>query len=447
LPPAAAPNPYRAILRRDYPEPLVALLAFLLGIWIWDHYFGFSEGYPPGTEQVALLRIDRDLRLADAMAADPPWLRWMAGVETQENALALARKSLQLLGKAQALGPAGVEAFAVVDAETRGLPVLPSVTHYLSGGVRSEFQASARALAEGGGSWWQARLVPAWEEFRPAPLAWQAGYARTLDQLRTRALFAGSAIWLIGLTGLAFLPPAFRLLRHGVRQKSTGYAAGWPPALGLIVFMAATLAWIGFSMAIDLGLAAVPEMPMAGVVLLDAAARLLPALIAIGLLFRRPGHAVRVFGLNGRVHLRALLGLFAVLMLIDQLLRRILHDPASDPVGGLGLMDAGIWGLVFVVLSACLVAPVAEEILYRGVLFRSLGNKLGVVPAAALSAGIFAMLHFYGSYGLASVAVFGFFCALYYAGSRSLLAVIVLHSLYNLSIKLPEWIVYHSPLG
>jgi len=120
LPPAAATNPYRAILRRDYPRPLVALLAFLLGIWIWDHYFGKSEGYPPGTGQIALLRIDRDLRLADAMATDPPWLRWMAGVGTQEVALDLARKSLQLLGEEGALGSAGIEAFAVVDAEIRG---------------------------------------------------------------------------------------------------------------------------------------------------------------------------------------------------------------------------------------------------------------------------------------------------------------------------------------
>ena len=38
-------NPYRAILRRDYPEPLIALLAFILGIWLWDHYFGKEQGY------------------------------------------------------------------------------------------------------------------------------------------------------------------------------------------------------------------------------------------------------------------------------------------------------------------------------------------------------------------------------------------------------------------
>jgi membrane protease YdiL (CAAX protease family) len=94
-----------------------------------------------------------------------------------------------------------------------------------------------------------------------------------------------------------------------------------------------------------------------------------------------------------------------------------------------------------------LLAPLAEEILYRGVLFRSLWNRIGVLPAAVLSAAVFAVLHFYGGYGLLSVGIFGFACALLYAGTGSLTTVIVLHGLYNFSIKIPEWIVYHSPLG
>ena len=119
----------------------------------------------------------------------------------------------------------------------------------------------------------------------------------------------------------------------------------------------------------------------------------------------------------------------------------------NEPGGGLSLADAGIWGLVFALFSACLLAPLAEEILYRGVLFRSLRNRLGVVPGAFLSAAVFAVLHFYDGYGLASVGVFGFFCALLYSGTGALSTVIALHVLYNSSIKIPEWIVYHAPLG
>jgi membrane protease YdiL (CAAX protease family) len=85
--------------------------------------------------------------------------------------------------------------------------------------------------------------------------------------------------------------------------------------------------------------------------------------------------------------------------------------------------------------------------LYRGVLFRAARNRIGVIPAALVSSTVFALLHFYDGYGLASVAVFGFSCALVYAGTGSLTTVIVLHMLYNSAIKIPEWIVYHAPLG
>jgi membrane protease YdiL (CAAX protease family) len=57
------------------------------------------------------------------------------------------------------------------------------------------------------------------------------------------------------------------------------------------------------------------------------------------------------------------------------------------------------------------------------------------------------VLHFYDGYGLASVGVFGFSCALLYSGTGSLSTVIALHMLYNAAIKIPEWIVYHAPLG
>ena len=75
---------------------MIALLAFILGIWLWDHYFGKNEGYPPGTEGIALVKIDRDLRLADAMEDDAAWLRWLAGVDRAE---AVRLGALEVLAK------------------------------------------------------------------------------------------------------------------------------------------------------------------------------------------------------------------------------------------------------------------------------------------------------------------------------------------------------------
>jgi membrane protease YdiL (CAAX protease family) len=183
-------------------------------------------------------------------------------------------------------------------------------------------------------------------------------------------------------------------------------------------------------------------------IFLDSAARLLPTLIALGLLFRRPSHVVRVMGLDQPIAVRAILGLFALLMMADQILSVAFGAAGSnEPGGGLSMGDSGLWGLVFAIISACLLAPFAEETLYRGVLFRSFWNRLGVVPAALLSSVIFAALHFYDGYGLVSVGIFGFTCALLYASTGSLNTVIAFHMLYNSSIKIPEWIVYHAPLG
>jgi membrane protease YdiL (CAAX protease family) len=48
--------------------------------------------------------------------------------------------------------------------------------------------------------------------------------------------------------------------------------------------------------------------------------------------------------------------------------------------------------VLFVALGACVVVPIGEELLFRGLLFRSL-LRFGVVPAALISGAIFGVLH------------------------------------------------------
>lgn len=439
-------NPYRAVLRREYPEPLIALLAFILGIWLWDHYFGKTQGYQPGTEEIALVKIDRDLRLAEAMHEDPAWLKWLAGAD---DAVVVRRDALEVFGKLaveKALTAQGLEAFAIVKAEHDNLPIREVLGQVMQGQMISDFETTSADLANHRGTWWHAKLIESWQQMMPPASHWQQAYGADLIQLRTRAVMARSAVWLLGLVGLAFLPQALRSLKKGVFAKPTGYAGAWPLALGLVVFLVATLAWIGFTMTLELGISSLPGLHPALGIFLDSAARLLPSMIALALLFRRPSHAARVLGLARRISLPVVLGMFSLLMILDQVLRWAMAGTGlNNPGGGLSLGDDGLWGLAFGVVSACLLAPVAEEILYRGVLFGSARNRLGVVPAALLSSAVFAILHFYDSYGLASVGVFGFSCALVYAGTGSLSTVIALHMLYNTAIKIPEWIVYHAP--
>lgn len=441
-------NPYRAVLRRDYPEPLIALLAFILGIWLWDHYFGKVQGYPPGTETVALVKIDRELRLADAMAGDPAWLKWAMGVDSP---VVVRRDSLQALGKLakdNSMTASGLEAFAVIRAVQDQLPFSQAVASFTQGQATSDLERATGEFSSHRGTWWLEKRMKA--EAPPSADELAAIDVFTADSalLRTRAVVARSLVWLVGLLGLAFVPVALKRLKAGLHAPKKGYGGAWTMRLGLVVFLVTTLAWIGFNLTLELGVGSLPQLHPLVALVVDSAARLLPTLIALGLLFRRPRHAVRVMGLDKKPDIAVVFGTFSLLLIFDEVLRRVMATGLSgDPGGGLSLTDSGLWGLVFAIVASCLLAPVAEEILYRGVLFRSIGNRVGIAAGAVISSLVFASLHFYDGYGLVSVAVFGMCCALTYSATGALTSAIALHMLYNLSIKLPEWIVYHAPLG
>lgn len=95
--------------------------------------------------------------------------------------------------------------------------------------------------------------------------------------------------------------------------------------------------------------------------------------------------------------------------------------------------DAGIAGLV---IAAVLIAPVVEEVFFRGMIFRSLRNGVGVGVAAVLSGAFFGLLH----WDFATVErllqvipliAFGIALALLYAWSGSLWGSILLHGTNN----------------
>ena len=415
------------------------MLAFVLGIWMWDRYFSPMIEYPVGTEEVALLKIDRDLRLADAMAEDPAWLRRFAGVEDTMVVRKKARWVLEGMEAHQVLGPRGMEAYPIILAEIEGVPVRQMVERL---GATGEENAVDPALRRG--SWWRARMIEA--GMRVDASDWKARYESSLRTLRTRALAASSLLGGLILAGLFFIPATLRKVACGLKSRQQGYAGAWTPALGLTVVMVGTLAWIGYVGALDFGIEAIISLPALMALLLDTAARLLPSLIAIGFLFKQPSHVVRVLGLNRPPYVGLVLGAYALLLLVQATLRLWPDGNDPEPGGGLSLADAGINGLIFSIVSACLIAPLAEEVLDRGILFRSLGNRMGVAAAAVLSAIIFSAVHFYDLQGFLSVAMFGFVAALLYAGTGSLVSVILLHVVHNVMIKIPTWGFYHAPI-
>jgi len=444
-----APNPYRSILRRHMPEPLLALLIFVMGVWLWDNHFGPKAGWENGVGQMALRKADRDLRLAESGEDIPKLLRELLGIPERKQALKNAVLSLEMLESDRILDEDGAFALGVLRTVRKSdgslMPPPPDLNTIF------------RRVSQGGDFWWDREYLIQLGSVRrdgtPLPTIERSRDHRSRE-LVLRAAGSRGAVMLLVLCGLAFLPAVVRGYLAALRSRPRGYIGHWPTALGLGIFLLAYLASIGFGKALDsvVTLTAKSGQPISIApgffALIDAATRFLPALLAFAFLFRRGRHVWSRLGLNSAPDGKLVLGGFALLMIADQVLRHFMlpDDIPDDPAGGLSEMEEGPWGLVLALTSACLAAPAAEEILYRGVLFRSLANGLRVPAATLISAVVFAVVHYYDAYGLISVGLLGVACALSFAASGRLVTAILLHALYNFAIKVPEWIVYHAPL-
>lgn len=133
----------------------------------------------------------------------------------------------------------------------------------------------------------------------------------------------------------------------------------------------------------------------------------------------------------------AFLGLNLGFSLILDTLARL--TGGEMPVVQESLREAAQDGRVgfLVIASAVVVAPIAEELFFRGVLFRGLLGPLGAWPAIGTSALLFGLAHYepgnlQGSlYALLVLASLGMYLAWAYNRRGTLLVPILMHSTFN----------------
>ena len=215
-------------------------------------------------------------------------------------------------------------------------------------------------------------------------------------------------------------------------------AAGWPPWTALAALFAGLVATIVGStiVAVASGTSSL-EDPPAGV---NIALTLLQniALVGMALLFARlAGRPTAVdFGLR-RPPLKRALGLlvavwvgFYVVSALWVLALGI--DEQQELPDRLGA-DKGTLNLLAVVVLITVIAPLGEELFFRGYFFGALRNWRGVWPAAILTGLVFGGIHA-GSAPvgfLVPLAFFGIGLCLLYHYSGSLYPCIALHALNN----------------
>ncbi|GAT32865.1 membrane protease YdiL, CAAX protease family [Terrimicrobium sacchariphilum] len=111
----------------------------------------------------------------------------------------------------------------------------------------------------------------------------------------------------------------------------------------------------------------------------------------------------------------------------------------------LKLMQMGRHSPATFILSLCLFAPLAEELIFRGYAYSGWIRSMGWWLTALVSSLIFALLHIqYGWVGLVYVFVLGMLLALLRRLSGSVIPCIVLHSAANAVFVISSFV---SPLG
>jgi CAAX protease family protein len=125
----------------------------------------------------------------------------------------------------------------------------------------------------------------------------------------------------------------------------------------------------------------------------------------------------------------AWVAVFAVLVVVEEMMGRLLGLPAPEPWG------QRYTGAVLLVrlIGLIILAAVAEELVFRGALFgRILRTRLGENGAVVIPAVLFALMHVqYSLLEMSFIVVDGLFFGLARARSRSLYLPMLLHALGN----------------
>lgn len=131
----------------------------------------------------------------------------------------------------------------------------------------------------------------------------------------------------------------------------------------------------------------------------------------------------------------AALGVFSFFLISAIYAALVRPDAEQDVVESLG-GDQGTFGLVIAGLMVIAVAPVVEEVFFRGFFYRALRSRFSIVVAALMDGLLFGVIHFNFDDAdalliLPPLALLGFIFCLVYEKTGSLYPVIGMHAFNN----------------
>ena len=129
-----------------------------------------------------------------------------------------------------------------------------------------------------------------------------------------------------------------------------------------------------------------------------------------------------------------LAALFPLLLLASLLTSRLLGKEAQlQPLMDFymkGVMERD-WRVIWrTVLAVSVIAPIGEEILFRGYIYPAMKRVIGALPAAFLAALLFAAIH-NSAAGMATLTVLALALTVAYERTGSIIVPMVMHALFN----------------
>ncbi len=227
-------------------------------------------------------------------------------------------------------------------------------------------------------------------------------------------------------------------------ERSGSPTTGWPPWTAPVALLGGlALALVGALVvdlpALALGAKISSSHTPPGVTIADTVVQDIGFVLAAVFCAHIGGRAVRSwqFGLRRpRVGWWAASGLILLLLLafilVSLIWSALVHPSEEKLLETLGSNE----GTSLLLLSAaltCVVAPICEELLFRGYMFTALRNWRGTLPAALLTGLVFGAVHLGSAptLDLVPLAALGFGLCLLYRYSGSLYPCMIAHSLNN----------------
>ena len=461
---------HRRRLTRARVSPWLASILVLL--WCLGISLGYllggleQESEDPGgaAQQSALTTWDRVYQVNAALTDKPRWLQWLLAYEPPSDLREQAKEELLALHEAKQLNEFGRSVLAglILSSEEKlsteeqsswQEALDPAIVRLRSGQPVSAEDRSLwveKMAAQEVMPWEREWLFAALSESQKAEWSERiAAHEKKQNLLMVCYVASSAAFAIIFLFGLccvgSWLKACAGKQRVTLQWPRHSYASRI--ALSLMLTVLILTEWVnGLLFEVVHALGAPWQESWWWVMITDTLWRILPVLVMLWFFYRSARAVITRLGLNQRPAWRMIAALYAVLILFDFVWNRCLEAwGVGIEIVPLDPMEQGWSGLVYGLISACLMAPLAEECFYRGFLFRSLQPRLGFWVAALLSSIVFAVSHFYDVYGTVSVACCGMATAWLYAATRSLVSSILLHALYNLSITIPSWVLFHAP--